>query len=725
MAHDITPEELLQHINPHSQIYTVAWAKTILNTIRNAGCSVKRDVQKTDNITASEKGEVIALNDELYRHAHLYHSAAEPEITNAEYDEMRRKLAAMLIKTDWRPVNCVLDAVGSAPQVGKSTVRLLFPMKSLANAHNENDIKQFLGRNRAVAEKYAFRSGQPMVMLKYVIEPKFDGLAVGAQYLGGMFAVATTRGNGEVGENISSNFRMIPHVPNAILMGRNVDAVVFGEVVMMRSEFVKINALRVAKGMKEYATPRSAAAGLLQSNQMTLEEAATLRFYVYGCQSAAALFQTHTEIIEWARQEGFSTFSGVNSDDDPSIDAAYRRFLKLRDVLDYDIDGAVVKLDSLPAALYIDSEVGTSHHPASAIAYKFPPDEARTVILDIIHQVGRSGVITPVAILQPVKIGGVMVSRANLHNADAIRRKEVTYRSIVWVKRAADVIPDIDRVVGNADLNDCQDGSTVVRYVFPKNCPCCTAPLVRVGAEHFCSNNWLTCNAQRQAGLEHFVSRDALNIMGIGPETIKKLIETGHVVDPSQFFGLSEKVLVSDLNMSRTKAIALISTISNARVTTLARFLFSLSIPEIGKVTAEDITKIYPTYNEVYQAVMCNYMNVPGVGPSAKASLYAFFSNDDNLLTVDSLLESLIFPVEKIQGSGKMADRIVAFTGKFEHQRPYLEHLVYSQGGQIAQVITKHTSYLVVGTNPRSKFTHAQSLGIPILSEEEFLSLAV
>lgn len=722
MGHDITPEELLQHITPHSQICNIEWAKTILNIIRSAGCSVKRNAVKDDHMTLEEKHAAVALNDELYRHAHLYHSAAAPEITNAEYDAMCRQLVAMLLKTDWRPVNCILDNVGSAPQVGKSALRLMFPMKSLANAHTEEDIEQFVARNRAVAEKYAFRSGQPMPLLKYIIEPKFDGLAVGAQYLGGMYAVATTRGNGEVGEDVSSNFRMIPHVPSAIFMGRNIDAVVFGEVVMMRSEFIKINAARVAKGIKEYATPRNAAAGLLQSNQMTLEEAATLRFYVYGFQSATELFQTHTEITEWAAQEGFSTFVGQS---DRSIDAAYHRFLKLRDVFDYDIDGVVVKLDSLPAARYIDSEVGTNHHPASAIAYKFPPDEARTTVTDIIHQVGRSGVITPVAILQPVKIGGVMVSRANLHNADAIRRKEVTYRSIVWVKRAADVIPDIDRVVGNADLNDQPDGSTMVRYKFPKNCPCCSAPLIRVGAEHFCSNNWLTCDAQRQAGLEHFVSRDAMNLVGVGPETIKRLVETGHVIDPSQFFGLSEKVLVADLHMSRSKAQAVVATIDKARVTTLARFLFSLSIPEIGKVTAEDITKVYPTYNEVYQAVMCGHMKVPGVGPSAKACLRAFFSNDDNLMTVDSLLESLIFTPEQIQNGTAMVGRVVAFSGKFNHQRSYLEHLVYSQGGQVAGIVTKHTSYLVIGTNPRSKLESAQAYGIPILSEEEFLLLAV
>lgn len=722
MGHDITPEELLQHIAPHSQICNIEWAKTILNTIRSAGCSVKRNVLKDDHMTLEEKHAAVALNDELYRHAHLYHSAAAPEITNAEYDAMCRQLAAMLLKTDWRPVNCILDNVGSAPQAGKSAVRLLFPMKSLANAHTEQDIEQFVARNRAVAEKYAFRSGQPLPLLKYIIEPKFDGLAVGAQYLGGMYAVATTRGNGVVGEDVSSNFRMIPHVPSAIFMGRNIDAVVFGEVVMMRSAFVELNATRVAKGIKEYATPRNAAAGLLQSNQMTLEEAATLRFYVYGFQSATELFQTHTEIIEWAAQEGFSTFTGRS---DRSIDAAYHRFLKLRDVLDYDIDGVVVKLDSLPAARYIDSEVGTNHHPASAIAYKFPPDEARTTIMDIIHQVGRSGVITPVAILQPVKIGGVTVSRANLHNADAIRRKEVTYRSIVWVKRAADVIPDIDRVIGNADLNDQPDGSTMVPYKFPKNCPCCSAPLIRVGAEHFCSNNWLTCDGQRQAGLEHFVSRDAMNLLGIGPETIKRLVETGHVVDPSQFFGLSEKVLVADLHMSRSKAQAVVATIDKARVTTLARFLFSLSIPEIGKVTAEDITKVYPTYDQVYQAVMCGHMKVPGVGPSTKACLHAFFSNDDNLMTVDSLLESLIFTPEQIQNGTAMIDRVVAFSGKFNHQRSYLEHLVYSQGGQVAGIVTKHTSYLVIGTNPRSKLEAAQAYGIPILSEEEFLLLAV
>jgi DNA ligase (NAD+) len=715
MAHDITPEELLTHINENSTIHNINWMKSFLNALTRAGYVVRKDTPSP--IVLDRRAmldQMTKLAENIRYHCHLYHTANSPVITNAEFDDMVRELENLENQYGAAFPGSPTMSVGAHPDPSEPILAHAVRMKSLRNSYDETTTKAFLAKNEVLLRSHFSSQPHRVVDIAYVAEPKFDGVALGVSYHTGVLYQAATRGNGDIGEDVSFNARRIPGIPSQLNNNHSkLDITIFGEVVLLRAAFDRMNDECRAAGVKEYSTPRNAAAGMLRRKDLTDLEAADLRFVTYGYSSTMMNFSTHAAFLHWAYSERFNVSDGKIVRTIDEVQDVYNNMLVTRDKLLYEIDGMVVKLLDLDMVDIVNQQAATKRYPASALACKFPPDAARTAITDIVLQIGRTGVITPVAVIVPVKIGGVTVTRANLHSENFIVQKDIRIGDTVMVKRAADVIPEIDRVISHDE--------TSVPWTMSTHCPCCNAPLAREAdaIAYYCTNTWLNCDGQRSAGLEHFVSREAMNLKGIGPEFIRRLLDSGHVKDPSQFYGLDIRTLTADGLFGMEQARVIVLAANNSRDTTLTRFLIGLGIRHVGEITADDIARRYKTFDSVYQAVMTQEIRkLPGVGPETYQSLRDFLTNDDNLLTVDSLLESLRFP-EQVAVTGYLSGRTIAFTGKFdEHNtnRQQLANAVLMAGGQVSERVNKGTSYLVVGASPSNKLEMARRHGVTTIS---------
>lgn len=652
------------------------------------------------------------LRATIRHHDHLYHVLDQPEISDAEYDRLYRELRAL---EEAHPQLVTPDSptqrVGAEPRPGFSEVEHLALMLSLDSGDDEEDARRFDTRVRSALGDGA---------LEYVAEPKLDGLSLELVYENGSLARAATRGDGRVGEDVTPNARTIASLPLKLRdTDRELPALLSlrGEAVMLVDEFERLNARLTQEDRPVFANPRNAAAGSMRQLDPSVTATRPLVFYAYEVMSIEGqTMSTQVEVLDALRDWGFrvspETKVGLQVDDAVEF---HHELERRRDELAYEIDGVVIKLNDLAARERLGA---TAHHPRWAFAYKFEPRREISEILKIVVQVGRTGKLTPVAMLRPVDVGGVTVSRASLHNREEIERKDVRVGDKVRIQRAGDVIP---QVLERIEEPGRKRGR---RFRMPGTCPACRAPVVSHGPLDFCTNG-LACPAQLKARIEHFASRQALDIQGLGERTVEQLLEAKLVSSVADLLTLSQEELVALEGFADLSASNLVQAIHDAKQIQLDRFLYALGIPEVGTQTARDLARHFGSLDAVLRARREELEAVPGIGPKVAEAVSDFLESPGTRKTIDALIERGLKLVEtEATRAADFAGLTFVFTGGLESMsRGDAQALVRSLGGRTSSSVSAKTDYLVAGSDPGSKYDKAVELGVTVLSEEDFLKM--
>mgnify|MGYP000250610192 FL=1 len=652
------------------------------------------------------------LSAELHRHNALYHIYDRQEISDAEYDRLFRELLQLEeafpeLATPSSPS----QRVGAAPLEKFESVRHNLPMLSLENAFNDQEMRDFDERiKRFLATEET---------IEYACEVKMDGVAVELVFRDGRFELGSTRGDGTTGEQITENLRTIASIPLVLSEDAPSMLEVRGEVYIELAAFQALNEERQEEGLANFANPRNAAAGSLRQLDSKITARRPLQIFCYGIgQVEGQLPASHYKLLEqlnrWGLRVNLEQTRPAEGID--QVLAIYAELLERRDQLPYEIDGMVVKVNSLALQRELGEKTRT---PRWAIAYKFPPRQATTTIDDIVLQVGRTGAITPVAQLRSVEVSGVIVSRASLHNWDEISRLDVRIGDKVVVERAGDVIPDVVRVI-----TDDRDGSEQL-VPLPENCPVCKGPVSRLEGEVVprCQNP--SCPARLRESLKHFVARRAMDIDGLGQRTIDQLLERGLVQDFADLYRLERDQLLACERMGERSTDKLLAAISASKDRPLARFLFALGIRHVGEHLAKLLAGQFGTLDELAAADREQLLALHEVGPQVADSVVDFFANERNLQLLEKLQQAGVRPQagEKRSG-GPLSGQTFVFTGTLEiFKRKEAQQLVESLGGRASGSVSKKTNYLVAGRDAGSKLDRARELGITVLSEEEFQQL--
>lgn len=687
-----------------------------------------RDTAVEDLLPMEVAEELRALAAEITAHDKAYHQLDAPVVTDAEYDALRRRNDAIeaafpdLIRDD-----SPNRKVGAEVASGFGKVTHARPMLSLGNAFSEEDVADFLDRIRR------FLSLDAAEPVEIAAEPKIDGLSISLRYENGTFVQAATRGDGAVGEDVTRNIETFgeDQVPRTL---SDAPAIleVRGEVFMGKSDFQSLNDRQEEKGAKPFANPRNAAAGSLRQLDPAITAERPLRFFAYAWgEVSETLADTHAGVLARFDAWGFVTnpLARVCRDVGEIMDM-YRHVEAERAGLDYDIDGIVYKVNRLDW----QERLGfVSRAPRWAIAHKFPAEKAVTKINSIDIQVGRTGSLTPVANLEPVNVGGVVVSRATLHNEDEIRRLDVREGDTVIIQRAGDVIPQVLEVVQD------KRPSGAHPFEFPKTCPECDSAAVREEGEVAwrCSGG-LVCRAQVVERLRHFVSRDAFDIEGFGAKHIEAFYDDGLITSPAKIFALTRDDLAGREGWGDKSADNLIAAIAERRNIPLDRFIYALGIRHIGHTTARLLARHYGSYAVWQQAMMKmsetvgtqerqELVELDGIGDAVADAFVEFFGEDHNLEALNALADALdIQDVAAPDTSGSpVAGKTVVFTGTLENMgRSEAKARAESLGAKVAGSVSKKTDYVVAGPGAGSKAKKAAELGVTVLSEEEWMELA-
>ncbi|NVC63741.1 NAD-dependent DNA ligase LigA [Vibrio sp. 05-20-BW147] len=657
------------------------------------------------------------LKQQLHYHAVRYYVEDNPEIPDAEYDRMMRELMAIEAEhPEWISLDSPSQRVGGQPLDGFTQVVHEIPMLSLDNAFSDEELEAFHKRAKDRA---------PLDTIEvFCCEPKLDGLAVSLLYENGVLVQAATRGDGATGENITENVRTIASVPLK-LQGEGWPSriEVRGEVFMPKAGFEKLNEIARKKGDKVFVNPRNAAAGSLRQLDSRITASRPLAFYAYsvGVVEGTALSSSHYQRFLQLKAWGLpmcpetKQVSGLEG-----VKAFYENILNRRDSLPYEIDGVVIKVDNIE----VQEKLGfVARAPRWAVAYKFPAQEELTMLNDVEFQVGRTGAITPVAKLEPVFVGGVTVSNATLHNADEIKRLSVMIGDTVVIRRAGDVIPQIVSVVierrtGNEKA-----------IVFPLSCPVCHSHVERIEGEAVtrCSGG-LVCQAQRKEALKHFVSRKALDVDGLGDKVIEQLVDKEMVETPADLFKLSAGVLTVLERMGPKSAQNIVNALNAAKQTTLARFLYSLGIREVGEATAANLARHFKTLDSIKSATHEQLIEVPDIGDVVARHITAFFAEEKNQLVLLELLkQGITWPAIEERASDvpqPLAGKVVVLTGTLTKlSRSDAKAALEKLGAKVTGSVSKKTDILFAGEAAGSKLAKAQELGIEIKTEEDLLDL--
>ncbi len=652
------------------------------------------------------------LRQAIRRHDHLYHVLDRPEIADAEYDRLFRELKAMeAAHPELITADSPTQRVAGAPLPGFSEVEHTAPMLSLDSGDDEEGIRRFDTRLRS-----ALGDGNAT----YIVEPKLDGVSVEVVYENGSFVRAATRGDGRVGEDITANVRTIGSVPLA-LRTESLEAPTLlalrGEAIMLVDQFERLNARLTQENKQVFANPRNAAAGSLRQLDPSVTALRPLVVYAYEVLSIeGAALETQRQVLDALSDWGFRVSRHISEAE--TIDEAIRRHHELeeqRDDLEYEIDGVVIKLSDLAARRRLGA---TAHHPRWAYAYKFEPRREISEILDIVVQVGRTGKLTPVAMLRPVDVGGVTVSRASLHNREEVERKDVRKGDRVRIQRAGDVIP---QVLERIDEPGERRGRA---FRMPERCPVCGNRVVSHGPLDFCTNG-LACPAQLKGRIQHFASRDALDINGLGERTVEQLLEASLVDSIVDLFRLKQDDLTRLEGFAELSAGNLVDSIREARRVSLDRFLYALGIPEVGTQTARDLAHRFGTLDAFLATSRDGLEAVPGVGPIVAQAVYDFVQSPSTHEIISGLRDlGLEIDEAETPEDDQFTGLTFVFTGGLEGvTRGQAEELVRSLGGHTSSSVSSKTDYVVAGTDPGSKYEKAVKLGLRILSEEEFLSM--
>lgn len=696
---------------------------------RKGALKPPRDIAPEDLTPIEAAAELAALAAEIAAHDRAYYQDDAPKVSDAEYDALRQRNAALeALHPGLKRSDSPSERIGAPVAAGFGKVRHSRPMLSLDNAFEDDDVREFAARVRR------FLNLKDDEIEELVAEPKIDGLSIALRYERGEFVQGATRGDGTTGENVTPNLRTIDDVPKK-LRGRNVPDVleVRGEVYMRKDDFRALNERQQAAGGKVFANPRNAAAGSLRQLDASITAARPLRFFGYSWgEVSEPLGRTLWEARERLQSWGFTLNAPATLCTTIDEALAYHADLGSRRAsLDYDIDGVVYKVNRLD---WVDRLGQVSRSPRWAIAHKFPAERAETVLEKIDIQVGRTGTLTPVAILTPVTVGGVVVSRATLHNEDEVQRKGVQAGDTVVVQRAGDVIPQIVEVI----LEKRPAGSTP--FVYPHRCPICGSLAVREEGEvaRRCTGG-LICPAQAVERLKHFVSRDAFDIEGLGGKHVETFRNDGLIETPGDIFRLEDKkdILLEREGWGGKSVDNLLRALRQRRTIPLDRFIYALGIRQVGQATARLLARTYGSYAAWQDAMLAaqdrasdSYKDltaIDGVGPSLADDLLGFFAEPRNRAILEDLVGLLT--IEDVQAPARvdsaLAGKTIVFTGTLERMgRSEAKAKAESLGAKVAGSVSKKTDYVVVGADAGSKAKKAAELGVTVLSEDDWLKLA-
>ena len=686
---------------------------------------------------ADPAARVAELREQISRANRAYYEQDAPEISDAEWDAMFHELVRLEEEhPELRTPGSPTQTVGGAPNAQLAEVRHSTPMMSLNNAFSLDEVRAFGARARKLL---GLSDEEAAVQLRYVTELKIDGLAVSVRYRGGRFIQGATRGDGSTGEDVTANLRTIESIPRRLTESIDIEA--RGEVFMPKQEFARINAEREEAGLPLYANPRNSGAGSLRQidPQVTASRRLAAWFYLLiGAEGVAGQAEALNRLEALGLPVEPNRSPGLDID---GVIEFIERWQEPRHDLPYETDGVVIKVDSLEFQQRLGSV--SARAPRWAIAYKYPPEQVETVVEDIVPYVGRTGTLTPVAHLQPVKVAGSTVARATLHNLDEVRRKDVRIGDHVVLHKAGDVIPEIVRPIVERRTGKERE------FEMPAVCPVCATPIARDpdAVRHYCPN--LACPARVGQEFGHFVSRGAMDIEGAGWKVLVQLLERGLVKKRGDFYRLSVEDLESLDRFARKSAENLKASIDRSRVRPLFRIISGLGIPQIGGQTAIDLStwvaqRWPPADNEpmggpggwfarIAQALRTvsaeDYETIPGVGPTAAAILERWFRDPVTAGVLDDLVDAGVEPERPAPqvvaaDDGPLAGKTVVVTGTLQgFDRQGADEAIRAAGGKAGSSVSKKTDYLVAGENAGSKLAKAEELGVPVLDEDGFRRL--
>ena len=669
--------------------------------------------------------QIDELRAQVEHHAYLYYILDAPEISDAQYDALYKKLKALEEQyPQYASTKSITQRVGGEALAEFKSVKHAVPMLSLYT-ETDNEASGAFAFDTRIRNALGLKPEDPPV--EYVAELKFDGLAMSLRYENGTLVSASTRGDGETGEDVTHTVKTIREVPLTLSEGAPAVLEVRGEVFMRISEFKALNERRAASGEKLFVNTRNAAAGAVRQLDPKKAAERPLSFYTYGVgeikagSSGLMRYSHYTRLMQTLSFFGFPLcdVSAICKGPEELV-AFHQHVSKLRNQLDFDIDGVVYKVNSLA----LQEKLGfISREPRWAVAHKFPAQEENTVVQAIDIQVGRTGKLTPVARLSPVFVGGVTVTNATLHNELEAARKDIRVGDTVVVRRAGDVIPEI--VCSIPSLRPADSSA----FKMPEHCPICASPVVREedGADHRCTGG-MRCSAQTKQGLIHFCSKRAVEIEGLGDKLIEQLVDCGLVKTPDQLYSLSLNDVLKLEGLAEKSATNILEAIERSKNTTLKRFLFGLGIRHCGEGTALRLSKHFNSFAEIMNASVEQLAEVPDVGPIGAQSLFEFFNNEFNLNVVRRLLNHGVYVDtvrEPSQTLGSLSAKSFVITGRFDRMdRSKIKELIEANGGYVGSGVSKTTTYLVCGENAGPKHAKAISLGVKIINLDELEAMA-
>ena len=651
------------------------------------------------------------LREEIEYHNYRYYVLDDPVISDVEFDSLMKELISL---EDEHPELVTEDSptqrVGALPITAFVQVVHRSPMMSLANTYSLQELKAFDVR---------VRKALPGETVEYVAELKIDGLAVSLTYEDGYFARGATRGDGTRGEDVTHNLKTIRSIPMRLRHGSSVTVDVRGEVFMPGREFRKLNEERRLSGDALFANPRNAAAGSLRQMDPKITAARQLDIFAYGIGDVSGVtLTTQMEVLDFLGKSGFRVNPNVRlcQNIDEVMDYA-KSWNEKREDIDYDIDGVVVKVNSLEQQARLGA---TARTPRWATAYKFPAKQGTTVVKDIIVQVGRTGALTPVALLEPVELAGSVVARATLHNEDIIRSKDIRIGDTVVVEKGGDIIPEVVKVITDKRTGNERE------FRMPTTCPECGSDVIRAEGEVASRCAGEACPAQIREGIIFFASRNAMDIEGMGPQLVSQLLQSGLIRGFDDIYSLRFEDLVELERMGEKSAQNLLDAIRNSKRRPLHRLINALGIRHVGERTARDLAVHFGSMDKLSEATYDELMGIPEVGPKVAESVVTFFKNTRNVEALRALQAQGVNMVEDTrtlssQKTNYFTGKTVVFTGALERfTRKEGEDAILASGGKASGSVGKNTDYVIAGKDPGSKYNKAKSLGVTVLTEEEF-----
>ncbi|HEY9077220.1 MAG TPA: NAD-dependent DNA ligase LigA [Anaerolineaceae bacterium] len=663
--------------------------------------------------------ELINLRKEINFHNYRYHVLDAPVISDREYDSLVMRLREIEnLHPEWITPDSPTQRVGGTVMEKFIKVRHPAPILSLANAFDPKDIQAWFDRILKLDNRVA--------QADFVVEPKIDGLTVVLRYEKGIFVQGATRGDGEIGEDITANLRTIRSLPLRIPVNANVFVpdvlVVRGEAFMMIKDFEALNRSLENAGEKTYLNPRNTTAGSLRQLDSRITANRPISLYVYQVVQSEGWFpETQMDSLEFLREMGFPVAEDIQYC--PTVESvlnAVEGWRKKIDQLPYEADGIVIKINSL----WLANDLGfVGKDPRGALAFKFPAREVSTILREIGVNVGRTGVLTPYAILDPVEIGGVIVKQATLHNFDYIQEKDIRVGDRVLVKRAGEVIPYIIGPILESRTGSEQE------FIPPAVCPACQQPTEHLEGEvaWYCVNS--ACPAQLIRNLEHFVSRGAMDIVGLGTRIVEQLVESGLVKDVADIYSLKKEQLLALEGFADKKAENIIAAINASRSQLFSRLLTALGIRGVGEVMASDLAKVYHDLDSIGRATIEDLQTIEGIGPNIANAIVDWFNQPSNRQVVAKLKavgvwqETNFIEPHSVEKQ-PLAGMIFVITGTLpQYSREEMKQIIEKNGGKVTDNVTRKTSYLVLGENPGSKLEKANALGVPVIDEAKLLSM--